>query len=331
MATIVLGCGGSQPIASIAGEATPTPASPRPPSIAPASDEPAVIGAIAFTRGASEAAGTVTLTVNPDGSGEAHLYLDGRSEFPRWSPDGSEIQINCCDDGLAAHLLDPATGELRTLPQPDARLEMFCGNPWFPDGSRIGCEAFGVDDPKLNGIYSIRASDGGGLRRITSASNGDVIAADFSPDGAQLLFLRQKDDASSVLFATDLDGSHVRRISPPDLYVDGGAWSPDGQTIVFEVSGSDERFGELWLVNADGTSPHELAITPECGGPVTNPSGAGCFDPGWSPDGSQIVFARVSSDGSNIYIVNADGTGLVQVTSGGRDHQPDWGMPAGSS
>ena len=44
-----------------------------------------------------------------------------------------------------------------------------------------------------------------------------------------------------------------------------------------------------------------------------------------------IVFTRSSADGGteNIYIVNADGTGLRQVTNGGTDDNPDWGTPPG--
>ena len=40
-----------------------------------------------------------------------------------------------------------------------------------------------------------------------------------------------------------------------------------------------------------------------------------------------IVFTRSTSDGENIYIVNADGTGLQQVTDGNTDDNADWGTP----
>ena len=70
-------------------------------------------------------------------------------------------------------------------------------------------------------------------------------------------------------------------------------------------------------------------MTPACGGSFSDGSSAGCYSPEWSPDGSRIVFTRSSSDGGteNIYIVNADGTGLRQVTDGGTDDKGDWGTP----
>ncbi len=299
---------------------------------APAIDAGDLAGRIAFARGDPDEGEIVVYTVNPDGSDEEQLFFDGHSEFPHWSPDGTEIQINCCGDGMIAHFVDPDTGELiRTLPRPDASLELYCGNSWSPDGKRITCEGYGVDDRGLNGIYTVRASDGGSLQRITSTPHGGYdTPGDYSPDGEHLVFSRWVDDEPVGLFVTGLDGSGLQQVSPPDVIVDSnGAWSPDGSQILFETEVSEDIRSEIWVVNADGGSPHELPITPACGGPSSDPSSSGCFDPAWSPDGTKIVFGRSNADASirNIYIVNADGSGLVQVTDGGSDHQPHWGTP----
>jgi Tol biopolymer transport system component len=312
---------------SDAGNETPRP-NEQPANGSTGGKAPALDGRIVFVRGDPEEGETVTYTVNADGSDEAQLFFDGHSEAPRWSPDGTEIHINCCDDGMVAHLVDTTTGDFRTLPQPAPKLETFCGGAWSPDGERILCEGYGVDDPSLNGIYSIRASDGGGLRRITSNPGGEDIPGDYSPDGTRIVFWRSGEDGTTGVFVTNLDGSGVQRVSPRNVQVEpGGVWSPDGNQILLETSASDLH-SEIWVVNADGSSPHELPITPACGGPFADPDSYGCFDPAWSPDGSKIVFARSNSDGeANLYIVNADGGGLVQVTDGGFDHQPDWGMP----
>jgi hypothetical protein len=42
------------------------------------------------------------------------------------------------------------------------------------------------------------------------------------------------------------------------------------------------------------------------------------------------VYVRSAPDGSeeNLWIVNADGSGLVQLTDGGTDDLPDWGLDA---
>ncbi len=305
--------------------------SPEPPT----TDAPAgPAGRIAFSRGTSVLAGDeekVTYTVNPDGSDLQPLFEDGHSSRPQWSPDGTEIQIFCCDDGMVAHLVDSETGDLRTtLPPPDPTLETFCGGAWSPDGERLACEAFGVDDPSRNGIYSIRVSDGGGLTRITANPGGDDIPGDYSPDGDRLVFLRTPKDGQAGIFVADLDGSDVRRISPPGVVVadtTAGRWSPIDDRILFVAQNTEDHHKAIWVVNADGGAPNRLQIASGCGGPLSDPESFGCYSPSWSPDGTQIVFTRSSPDGSeeNLWIVNADGSALVQLTDGGTDDQPDWG------
>jgi Tol biopolymer transport system component len=283
-------------------------------------------GRIAFAR-FEPGVGMVTYTVNPDGSQLQQLFARG-SDGPHWSPDGSEVSIFCCDDGMAAHLVAPDTGEFRELAPPDPELEIHCGQ-WSADALRLACESFGVIDPSRNGVYSIRVSDGGGLARITSNPGGDDIPGDYSPDGRRLVFVRLVPDGDVGIFVTRLNGSGVRRITPAGMLIDevfGGSWSPTGNSILFAArTGADHRLA-IWVVNADGSGLHQLPITPACGGPFSDPRSTSCFQPGWSPDGTKIVFTRASSNGrENIYTVDADGSGLAQVTHSGRDHQPDWG------
>jgi len=128
-------------------------------------------------------------TANSDGSDVEQVFAE-EAEGARWSPDGTDIALFCCDDGMAAHIVDPATGDLRTLAPPDPNFETFCGGPWTPDGNRLTCESFGAKDPRRNGIYSIRAYDGGGLTRITSSPGRNDRPGDYSPDGKQLVFQR---------------------------------------------------------------------------------------------------------------------------------------------
>jgi len=307
-------------------------------STTPAVPEPD--GRIVFNRGEGGTENIFTYTINPDGSDEQQLF-DGRSENPRWSPDGTEIQIFCCSDGMVAHLIDPTTGELRSLEPPDPAIEVFCGGAWSPDGERLACEGYGVDDPSRNGLYWIRSSDGSGLEQVTSNPDGGDLPGDFSPDGDRLVFVRLGGNGQAGIFVTNVDGSGLRRISPPGMLVDdifGGSWSPDGSRILFVARETEDHHKAIWVVNADGTSPHQLRIEGTCGGPLSDPGSFGCYSPSWSPDGTKIVFVRATPDPSapagffeNVYTVNADGSELFQVTNGGIDDNPDWGTPPASS
>ena len=117
---------------------------------------------------------------------------------------------------------------------PDPDLETYCGGAWSPDGERLACEGYGIDDRGLNGIYSIRVSDGGDLTRITSNADGYDTPGDYSPDGTRMVFVRVDDDENARLFVTDVDGTGVHKISG-DLVdeLSPGRWSPTGDQILF--------------------------------------------------------------------------------------------------
>ena len=280
---------------------------------------------------------TDVYVVAADGSESDVELLFAGGGAGRWSPDGSEVSVFCCDDGMVAHLVDVVTRDVRGVETPDPTLELHCDFGWSPDGERLVCEGYGVDDPGRNGIYSVRASDGGGLVRITSNPDGGDIPGDYSPDGTRLVFERFDDDVPTGMFVVGIadDGAgsgEPRQLTPEAMLLDdtghAGRWSPDGQRILFVARESEDHHKAIWVVDADGGSPEQLPIAPGCGGPLGEPDSYGCYSPGWSPDGDQIVFTRSEPDGSNesIWIVNADGSGLVQVTTG-TDDNPVWGTP----
>jgi len=66
----------------------------------------------------------------------------------------------------------------------------------------------------------------------------------------------------------------------------------------------------IYVLKSDGTGA--TAVT-------SGPSADGA--PSWSPDGTRIAFRR---DGEGIFVVNADGSGLVKLTSDRSDSDPDW-------
>jgi len=222
---------------------------------------------IVFKRLDASTGGTVIYSVNPDGSQATQLFEEV-AEAPRWSPDGTEIAIFCCDDGLSVHILDAATGELRTLPQPDPGLEAFCGHSWSPDGERLTCESFGTTDSGRNGIYSIRVSDGGDLQRITSVPDGDDLPGDYSPDGKQLVFVRLAKQGPSGLFVTNVDGTGLKRLTPDGMLFDesgsNGRWSPNGDQILFVARTAEENHKAIWVVDADGGTPPLAAADHSC-------------------------------------------------------------------
>jgi Tol biopolymer transport system component len=287
-------------------------------------------GEIAFTRTDRAAEEDFTYTINPDGSNMQPLLPGFTSGGPHWSPDGSEVAVGssldvpCCTFPYSAVIVDPDTGSFRTLPQQDPNVGTFC-NVWSPDATQFACSGENDSDSSVNGLYTIRSSDGGGLTRLTNAGPGLVdIPIDYSPDGTRIAFGRssQEDHSCtkrSALFVINVDGSGLHRITPWRFCDDDGSWSPDGTEIAFEHQGS------MWVVHPDGTglAMIRLAI----------PGGSGAGDFVWSPDGTKIVFLLGTRTGPNsfqegIATANADGSNVQQVTiapDGLFDHEPDWG------
>ena len=122
------------------------------------------------------------------------------------------------------------------------------------------------------------------------------------------------------------DGTNERRIYGyyPGSPGDGvqPAWSPDGTQIAFThyylIPGA-QTF-RVAIMNADGSGV--MNIPP--GTPVPGPPADA--NPGWSPDGSTVVFESDRSGNRQVWAMKANGTALVNVTnrSPGDDNSPAW-------
>jgi len=277
-------------------------------------------GQIVFSRSLSSTTEDfAVVTVNPDGT---HVQELTAGECPHWSPDGSLIATCGSPGGGASAIINPDTGTIRELFPPDLSLHLACP-VWSPDAQRLACGQFdNAADPSRDGMYTIRSSDGGGLRRITSNPGGLDEPGDYSPDGAQIVFGRtdpaRPANAAHALFVVHLDGTGLHRISPwgPGSEADG-SWSPNGRSILFDTKGS------VYVVHPDGTGLAKITLATS--------SLSRAFGPGWSPDGTKIVFALFTrtSPGTGqegIYTARADGSHLQQVTNAPiLDEHPDWG------
>lgn len=100
-----------------------------------------------------------------------------------------------------------------------------------------------------------------------------------------------------------------------------GAVTPGANgKIVCEGGRGDPRNPEVFSINPDGTGETVLTDHPARDG-----------DPSFSPDGTKIAFESFRSGGSEVWVMNADGTGLTQLTFNGvpEDRGTSW-SPDGS-
>jgi len=200
---------------------------------------------------------------------------------------------------------------------------------WSPDGTRIAFEGWVDGSTASTGIYTARASDGGGLVRVTRPRGlPHDLPLDYSPDGKRLVFYRavaaepSPIDLGGSLWVVNVDGSDPRMIqtgaNPPGPWA---RWSPDGSRIVFGT----QRFapkGALWTARFDGSQVTKL---------FEDEGGRFPIGPTWSPDAQHLLFAldptndAFTHPANGLYVIKADGTGLTLV-SGTDDFkgQPEW-------
>jgi hypothetical protein len=86
------------------------------------------------------------------------------------------------------------------------------------------------------------------------------------------------------------------------------AWSPDGTKIAFT---SDRAPAGVFVMDAGGSGVTSRAV--------------GGTQPAWSPDGMKIAFMRLVSGNQEIFVMNADGTGEVNISNNpAHDREPAW-------
>jgi WD40-like Beta Propeller Repeat len=218
-----------------------------------------------------------------------------------------------------------------------------------PDGTGFNCvDPFGRDpavSPDNKRLVSVRgdalvevyASDinGKGVKRLTRApgESPSSLAPSFTPNSRSILFDKHfGDEGVNGLYLMNADGSGQRQLTS-DRGVDP-VFSPSGAQIAYGTTG-------LAIANADGGASH-LILTNQ-----NTTSAAGRYfetngEPTWAPSGRQIAFSRHTATTSfactpipdcikpvladHLYVINADGTGIRQLTStpGMQELDPSW-------
>lgn len=183
---------------------------------------------------------------------------------------------------------------------------------------RTGGELFNTSD------LFLMNTDGTGQTFLIRGSS-----ATWSPDGKHIAFHASvsgtgqpiKTDPGAAtsdndIFISSLDELLQKRARPRNLTNSPGMidedpdWSPDGEKIVYTAHPAADNPAnpvgtEIYVLPADGTgSPRRMTHNAE------EERG-----PAWSPDGKRILFScRRGGSDFELCVMNADGTGLVQLT-----------------
>jgi Tol biopolymer transport system component len=253
---------------------------------------------ITFTEAGSDVRSLVQVPAN----GVARL------SSPAWSPDATRLYVvgsgpeiygkNFVYNESDLYSLPPEGGELTRLttsrdigavaPSPDGR-QLVVSRQDFTHGY------FDVTSQLW-----LMSSDGKGAHPLLASEKGRIdIPGSWSPDGKSIAFTRCRVQAPDSrgrtantcgVYVVSPDGPGLRRLADRSS---GPAFSADGKHIAFVTdrdengihrTGEDEEnfANELYLMDADGSSPRRLTKSPELDE----------SSPTWSSDGAWIAYAR---------------------------------------
>jgi len=308
---------------------TPAPPTPSPPALAtpsplpsePTSAPAAPAGEIAYVRGET---GVLYLRNLADGT-DKRLAT---GEAPAWAPDGVRLAfVRPTSGGLPdLWLLDVESGKERRL------VNEAVGAVWSPTGDTLAVNRSPID---LGDTWRVNP-DGTGLRQLAT---GDDAA--WSPDGRSLVIVTGS--AVPMVALVGLATGHLTPLAegtsptwtgearPRIAYIEWGtgqvalvdpltrvverltaleapaahlvrvpAPTPPGWALAF-VSG-----GRPWVLDSIQGVARSLSVGAVVDGPISA-----------SPDGTWYAVVGSNADGSDLYIVRADGEGWLPLTNEG--------------
>lgn len=172
-----------------------------------------------------------------------------------------------------------------------------------PNGATVVYSQVNVDGSTISAV----GLAGGAAVVLNKGSNWSLVP-NYSPDGSRIAFTSDR-DGNYEIYTMAADGTDVRQLTFTDAPIQhvGPKYSPDGTRLLYA---KDEG-------GIDSATRQDLWVMPVNGGPETRLT-SGINDResrAWSPDGRRIVTQSVESGVGQLFVLNADGSGLRQITN----------------
>lgn len=234
-----------------------------------------------------------------------------------WAPDGAIITFT-------RRVSDPQSEIWRIGAEgtpPELRLSTAgtfqnVGATWSPDGQQL---AFVTNRDGNYEVYTM-TSTGGNPTNLTENSandgNGGADPPQWSPDGTQISFVSARAGNRDV-WVMNADGTEPRNLTLTTTHEAHPRWSPDGETIFYDVVIEPTSHVDLYAMNADGSN--QRALEEEDG--IEQHAEV-------SPDGLQIAWESNRGAGNGnleVYVADVDGGNVQRVTTDVEtDRLPAW-------
>ena len=248
---------------------------------------------------------------NPDGSNPIALTSGTRTaSTPAWSRDGTKVAYKLI--GERSPIADPtlfgdlvvvnADGSNPITIERDAK--GMSPPTWSPEGRWV-MYSYLVGD--VDQIF-IAAADGSSAPRRVGDPDTINWAPMFSPDGSKILYF-VSDQHVAVMNTDGTKDTTLNRTPFTELH--SANWHPDGRQVVVSA-GTTEAF-DLWILSLDAPERH-IAIVDRAE-----------VGPGWSPDGSHLVYLTTTTGESyTLTVADSDGTNERALPGVFSDFNPSW-------
>jgi TolB protein len=159
-----------------------------------------------------------------------------------------------------------------------------------------------------------RSYTGASLRRQAHAFADDIVVAITGKKGigqTKIAFKAQSASGSGEIYVSDFDGHNAQAVTHDNSIVAAPAWVP-GRLALYYTS-YEPGNPDIFYHNL---STGERRVVSKFSG--LNTSAA------VSPDGSKIAMILSKSGSPNVWVCNADGSGLMKLSNSEEDSSPCW-------
>jgi TolB protein len=174
------------------------------------------------------------------------------------------------------------------------------------------CQLFKV---QASNQVCIMNADGSGWRRLTTDNSRQHWYPSLSPDGSSIVYSAFREANVHEIYEMTLANGDVNQLTNKLGVLTAAEISPDSGTIAFTRWASNSNRYQIYLMNRNGSDPNNIP-------------GITGWDPTWSPDGRQLLYASDKGGSIQLYVIRANGKNNQQISNlpgirGRSDWSPD--------
>jgi len=215
--------------------------------------------------------------------------------------------------------LDGFTGEVADALKFDLYVQGFSfvspdAAQYIITGSNAGNVQGRVTSPFSKSTLQSRSYTGASLRRQAHAFADDIVMAITGKKGiaqTKIAFKDEAPDGDGEIYVADFDGHNPQAITHDRAIVSAPAWVPGRLGLYY----NSYKLGNPDIFYHDLTTGQRRAVARYAGSNIS---------PAASPDGSRVAMVLSKGGSPNVYVCNADGSGLKKLTSTSEDSSPCW-------